>query len=141
MREVIPRQLWLGNAKDARDLPRLLDTGIRAIVDLALEELPPELTREIVYCRFPLLDGAGNAPELLSVAIDTTASLIGKRVPTLVSCGAGMSRSPAIVAAALAIARDDAPDDCLQELVAGKPHDVSPPLWNDVKAAYIRLLD
>ncbi len=108
---------------------------------MALEELPPELTREIVYCRFPLFDGAGNAPELLSVAIDTTASLIGKRVPTLVSCGAGMSRSPAIVAAALAIAHGDAPDDCLQELVAANPHDVSPPLWNDVKVAYAKLLD
>ncbi len=141
MREIIPQQLWLGNTKDAGDLRRLLDTGIRAIVDLTLEELPPKLTREMVYCRFPLVDGAGNTPELLSAAIDTTASLICRQVPTLVFCGAGMSRSPAIVAAALAIAHGDAPDDCLQQLLAGNPRDVSPLLWNDVKEAHTGLLD
>jgi hypothetical protein len=44
-----------------------------------------------------------------------------------------MSRSPAIVAAALALVCNDVPDRCLQQLLAGNPHDVSPPLWADVK--------
>ena len=50
--------------------------------------------------------------------------------------GRTMSRSPAILAAALAIFHDDLPGNCLRELVADNPHDVSPPLWADVNIAY-----
>ena len=135
MREIVASRLWLGNAMDARDLRRIHDVGISAIVDLAIEETLPELTRELIYCRFPINDGAGNHADLLITAIDTTASFIRKVVPTLVVCGAGMSRSPAIVAAALAIVRGESLDDSLQALIAGHPHDVSPLLWQDVKNA------
>ena len=58
MREVIPEKLWLGNAADARNVTRILDVGIRAVIDLALEERPGGLVRELVCCRFPLIDGA-----------------------------------------------------------------------------------
>ena len=62
MREIIPSQLWLGNAMDVRDLRRILDLGISAIVDLALEESVPQITREIIYCRFPIVDGSVTLP-------------------------------------------------------------------------------
>jgi len=140
MREIIPQKLWLGDAMDARNLVRLHDIGIVAVVDLAREELPPQVTRDMTYCRFPLIDGAGNAPELVSAAIETISSLIRKQVTTLVSCGGGMSRSPTIVAAALAIVRIDSPDNCLQQIIDGHPHDVSPPLWADVKKAYNKIV-
>ncbi len=51
------------------------------------------------------------------------------QIPTLVYYGAGMSRSPAIVAAALSIVQGGSPDERLKEVVAGHPHDVSPHLW------------
>lgn len=133
MREVAPGILWLGHAHDARDLSRLLDLGIEAIVDLAIEETPPKMTRELVYCRFPLNDGAGNPPLILRAAVETVCSLLAKSIPTFVYCGAGMSRSPCVVAAAIALHNDMAPDRMLEELIAGQPHDVSPPLWADVK--------
>ena len=61
MREPPLPPLWLGNAADAGD-PRLVhELGISAIVDLALEERPSPPARDVVYCRFPLVDGAGNA--------------------------------------------------------------------------------
>ena len=135
MHEILPSQLWLGNAMDVRDLRRIHDIGISAIIDLALEEGVPQLRRELIYCRFPIVDGASNAPELLIAAIETAASFIRKRVPTLVACSAGMSRSPSIVAAALSVVRDESPDDVMLQLVAGHPHDVSPVLWTDVKEA------
>lgn len=135
MRQVIPQRLWLGNALD-RDPRRLYDMGIAALVDLAVEESQAHLTRDLMYCRFPLVDGAGNRPEVLAAAIETTALLIRKRVPTLVTCGAGMSRSPAIIAAALAFVHGDSPEDCLQRLIAGQPHDVSPSLWGDIKDTF-----
>ena len=136
MREIVPRLVWLGNAKDARDTGRLLESGIAALVDLAVEESPPQPAREMVYCRFPLLDGDGNPAALLHAAICATACLIRKRVPTLVCCGSGMSRSPAVVSVALAVVHADTPDRCLQQVVAGSPHDVSPRLWNDTLNVY-----
>ena len=83
----------------------------------------------------------GNAAELLSAAITTNILLICKQIPSLVACSAGMSRSPMIVAASLALVRGQSPDAVLRELIDGYPHDVSPPLWVDVKNAYDELLD
>ena len=136
MREIIPEQLWIGNAMDGRDSCALFDADITAVVDLAIEELPLEPSREIVYCRFPLADGAGNEPALISAAISATAALIRDRMRTLVCCSAGMSRSPAIVAAALAIVQGEAIGECLRRLTAHAPHDVSPMLWADVTSIY-----
>jgi len=63
------------------------------------------------------------------MAIQTVVSLLKSQVPALVYCGAGMSRSPAIVAAALSIVQGGSPEEKLKEIVAGHPHDVSPQLW------------
>jgi protein-tyrosine phosphatase len=101
MREVIPQMLWVGNAREARDISNLLDLGIAAVVDLAIEEAPIVFPRDVVYCRFPLIDGSGNSQALLKAAVETTTSLVCENVPTLVACSGGMSRSPAVVAVAL----------------------------------------
>ncbi len=79
MREVITEKLWIGNAFDARDISGVLDLGIAAIVDLAMEELPIQFPRDVVYCRFPLIDGAGNQPAVLRTAIETIASFMVKQ--------------------------------------------------------------
>lgn len=139
MHEVISGRLWIGNAVEARDLGRLLEMGVAALVDLAIEELPPSVVRELVYCRIPLIDGASNPPERLQLAVQTVASLIRQDTPTFVFCGAGMSRSPAITAAALAVVEDADPNVVLQRIVAGYPHDVSPALWQEVTACLQRL--
>lgn len=140
MREIIPSQLWIGNAGDVRDQRRLHETGIFAIVDLAFEESHPPLARELIYCRIPLTDGSGNAPELVAAAIEAAASLIRKEIPTLVACSAGMSRSPSIAAAALAIVCKQPPSEVLEELTAKGPHDISPAFWRDVVDAYDRIV-
>jgi hypothetical protein len=124
--------LWLGHVGDARDLRGLLASEISALVDLALDEPPATVTRELVYCRFPLVDGPGNPAWLLRAAIETTASLLRSETPTLVFCGAGMSRSPAIAAAALAVLKGRSPEECLAEVMQLGTSDVSPGLWRDV---------
>jgi len=134
MHEAIPHRLWLGTAADARDIFAVLDRRIIAIVDLAMEESAIHFPRDIIYCRIPLVDGAGNRPEIIRAAIDLTASLIESRVPTLVVCGAGMSRSPIIVAAALARIQGSTLEEALEEITAGVAHDVSTGLWAEVKA-------
>ncbi|MGO9112774.1 MAG: dual specificity protein phosphatase family protein [Thermoguttaceae bacterium] len=135
MREILPNKLWIGNAGDGRDPERLLAAGVVAVINLAAEEPSPILPRSMVYCRFPLMDGSPDDPTILRVAIQTVATLLKSQVPTLVYCGAGMSRSPAIVAAALSIVQGGNPEENLKEIVAGHPHDVSPHLWDAVCGA------
>src|SRR5687767_13688539 len=100
MRRVGEYSLWIGNARDARDIRGILDAGIEAIVDLAVDEPPVQPTRELIYLRFPLVDGSGNPPWLLATAVVGVENLVRVGVPTLVACGGGMSRSLAIAAAA-----------------------------------------
>jgi hypothetical protein len=134
MREAIQNCLWLGNAMDARDVAAVLELRIVAVVDLAMEEPPIPFPRDVVYCRIPLVDGSGNRPEIIRAAVDLTASLIDSRVPTLVACGGGMSRSPIIVAAALAKVDGRSLEKALEDITAGVAHDVSTSLWAEIKA-------
>jgi protein-tyrosine phosphatase len=134
MRQITDVPLWLGHVGDARDLRTLLSTGILAVVDLALNEPPATVTRELVYCRFPLLDGSGNPPWLLRAAVDCIAGLIRSQTPTLVFCSSGMSRSPAVTAAAIARVQGCSPAEALVWLSQSGPSDVSPGLWSEVQA-------
>ncbi|MBT6157809.1 MAG: dual specificity protein phosphatase family protein [Planctomycetaceae bacterium] len=134
MHEIIPSRLWIGNVGDARDVRSVLNLGVEAVVDLACNELPIEVPRDIVYLRFPIVDGTGNSSKLLRLAIETTASIIKDRTPTLVFCSAGLSRSPAVVAAALAVAEEIGLDETLKKIGLLVAHDVLPGLWNDIKA-------
>jgi hypothetical protein len=137
MRQIEPHALWLGHAGDGRDPRAILDAGIQAVVQLAAEEPDLELPRDLIFCRFPLIDGPSNDLKLLDLATTTVANLLEKNVPLLVCCGGGMSRSPAIAAAALAMVYQEQPDDCLKQIAEHHPADVVPGLWFDVK----RILD
>jgi protein-tyrosine phosphatase len=134
VRKVPGYPLWLGHIGDAHDLRHVLSTGILAVVDLALEEPPSALTRELAYCRFPLLDGPGNPPWLLRAAVDMVAGLLRSGTPTLVFCGAGMSRTPVIAAAAIAQVRDCSLSESLASLLESSCADVSPGLLSEVQA-------
>jgi hypothetical protein len=90
----------------------------------------------LIVCRFPIVDGGGNRPELLGLTIDTVAGVIAAEVPTLVCCSAGMSCSPAV--AALASLRGKPPANCLKRLGLHHPHDVAPQLWADLLDAWPR---
>ncbi len=126
IRCVFNDQLFLGNAHDARDLKLLYENGIAAVVDLAINEPPAQLAREMIYCRFPLTDGSGNSSALLELAIHTTVMLLEQKLKTLVACSAGMSRSPCIAAAAISLLTGVPLQECLIGVVSNSPHDVSP---------------
>jgi protein-tyrosine phosphatase len=134
MRQIVPHPLWLGHIGDARNLRTLFGAGIAALVDLAREEPPQATHRELIYCRFPIEDGNDNPPALLRLAVQTIAGLIVANIPTLVFCGAGMSRTPALAAAALAVAVGGSHEEWLERLKQIGPADVSPGLWQEVRA-------
>ncbi len=134
MFQIPGEQLWLGNSGDVRDLRHLFGAGISAVVDLALDELPPPIPHELIYCRIPLVDGAGNSQGLLRLAIQATTVLLNAKVPTLISCSQGLSRSPAIAAAALATRDRVHPQDALRRIMDARHLDVTSGLWQDVQA-------
>jgi hypothetical protein len=80
----------------------------------------------------PLIDGSGNQLGVLRAAIETTRVLIESQTSLLVACGAGMSRSPAIVAAAMAMIDGITLAEALGKMVAQQPHDVSPSLLGEI---------
>ncbi len=93
MNQIKPYALWVGHAGDGRELQNLFDRDIRAIVQLAAEEASIPVPRDFILLRFPLDDGSGNDPNVLSLAITSVVTLISHDLPTLVCCGAGMSRA------------------------------------------------
>lgn len=135
MRQVPGYSLWLGHAGDARDLPGLLEAGIKAVIDVARNEAPASLGHEIVYCRFPLVDGGGNPPWLVRTAVGTVVSLLRSGTPTLVACGAGRCRAPTIAAAALAQVRGCSLADAITIIAQAGPLDLSPGLLAEVEWA------
>jgi protein-tyrosine phosphatase len=133
MQQILPHDLWVGHAGEAADFGPLFEAGIRAVVELAAGEAPSRTPRELIYCRFPLVDNAGNDRKLLDLAVTTLANLIERQVPTLVACSGGSSRAPVLAAAALSLVYQEEPDDCLKQIHEYRPCDVSPALWDEVK--------
>lgn len=132
MNQISPYPLWIGHAGEARELDSIYDAGIEAVVELSVEEPPFSTPRDLVACRFPLVDGAGNRPERLALAVHVVAELIATGTPTLVCCGCGMSRSPAVVAAALAEVHGGPAADWLGRVTEHHHSDVSPGLWHEL---------
>jgi hypothetical protein len=133
MRQIHPFPLFLGNAGAGRDYRAILDCGIQAIVQAAAEEPALQPPRDLIYCRFPLVDGPGNDLKLLQLAVATLARLIDDRIPTLVCCSMGLSRTPALAACALARALQQSPQEWLTRLAAEGPTDVAPGFWNELE--------
>jgi protein-tyrosine phosphatase len=135
MEQIPPHPLWLGHAGDGRDLRAIFAAGIRARVEVAAEEAPAPTPRDLIACRFPLVDGDGNDPAVIALALYTLAGLLKQKIPTLVCCGAGMSRSPALAAGSLALLAGEHPEDCLRHVVSHRPADVVPALWHEIVVA------
>jgi Polymorphic toxin system, DSP-PTPase phosphatase len=132
MIQIEPHLLWLGHAGDCRDVAKVLDAGIRAVVQLAIEEPPAQFPREVIFVRIPLHDGSDNSADDLRLAINTVEQLLSSKIPMLLCCGAGMSRSPAIAACALARIYGQSPTECLQQIQGLQGTDVSVTLWQDL---------
>jgi hypothetical protein len=131
MNQILPHQVWLAPSQGDEHFRDVFDLGIKALVSVSAEEPAPAPPRDLICCRFPLLDGAGNRPDLLYLATSTVATLVKLHIPTLVY-GAGASRAPALAAAALAMVLQKPPEECLEQVARSYPCDVSPGFWSEV---------
>ncbi len=128
MRKVPGYPVWIGHRGDLRDPRSIGSAGISFLVDLAIDEPVPPVSRELALARFPLYDGAGNEVWLLRAAIDTCVLALRNDQNLMVMCSSGLSRSPSISAAAISIYSGETPGKCLQ-LTTANCGDVSPALW------------
>lgn len=139
IREVHNDLLYIGDAISARDLKLIYTHAFDAVVDLAANEPPATLGRDITYCRFPLCDDGSNSEGIVELSIITLQNLLKQKFRTLVSCSAGMSRSPLISAAAWSLHTDESFEICLSRITAKSPHDISPTLFNSVSQTLLRM--
>ena len=139
MNEIHSELLWIGNAFDVRQPRSVFDAGIAAVIDLACEEPPAQVPRQLTYCRFPLNDGGGNDPVLLFQTLLTATNFIRAEIRTLIACSAGLSRSPTVAAFALAHHLDEDPDSVLSRIADIKALELNPDLWADMHVAFSKL--
>jgi len=139
MYEIHPNLFWVGHALDIREPRGLFDAGITAVVDVAFEELPAQLPRQLIYCRFPLNDGGGNAPSVLTQTVQTLVDLLSSGTRTVVACSAGMSRSPTIAAFSLAAHLSQEPNDVITRIADIKSLELKRALWNDVADVFSKI--
>jgi len=133
MDQISPHPLWLGGG-EGRDYQRVVDAGILALVHLAEEETPDRPPRKLIYCRIPLVEGAGNASVLLDLAVSAVGDLLRLQVPTLLYGDGGISRIPTIAAVALSLNFGETPEECLRGVLQQHPSDVTPAVWDEVMA-------
>lgn len=134
-RQIAGRRVWIGNVGDLRNLSAIFAAEIQAVVELADNEQPASLPRELIRYRFPISDGGDNPTWLLRLAVTSVADLIRSEISTLICCSNGLSRSVSIASAAVAVASDQSIEDVLSEISAAGPADVSPRLLGQIKSA------
>ena len=139
MHEIHPELLWLGNALDIREPRSLFDVGITAVIDVAFEEPPAQLPRQLIYCRFPLNDGGGNDATVLLQTVQTLVDFLAAGTRTIVVCSAGISRSPTIAAHGLAALLAQKPCDVVARIAEAKSLEIQPVFWNDVGTVLSRV--
>ncbi len=136
MHEVHSQLLWIGNAFDVREPRAIFDAGIAAVIDVAYEELPAQVPRQLTYCRFPLNDGGGNDPIVLFQTLLTATNFIDAEIRTLIACSAGLSRSPIVAAFAIAHHLNEAPDEAIARIADIKALELDRNLWADMLVAF-----
>lgn len=139
MLEIHPNLLWIGHALDVREPRALFDAEITAVIDVAYEEPPAKIPRQLIYCRFPLNDGGGNDPNTLLQILRTATDLLRSNTRTIIACSAGMSRSPTIAAFTLAHHLSENPDHVIARIADIKSLELKPELWADTLTAFNNL--
>lgn len=137
MTEILPSLIWLANGLEVRDLELIGEMQIDAIVDLAYEEPPIASLKSRLTFRVPLIDGEGNNRTHIRLAVLTTTELIRSKTPFVIACSAGISRSPAILAAGLAMVDHCTVEEKLEFIKAKKRIGVSQAFLSDVQSAML----
>jgi atypical dual specificity phosphatase len=123
------RNLFLGNALAAT--PETCDRMFDSVLSLTRE--PRALTTH----HRPLTDDDTNDWRTLADAVDTARRLYRRDGSVLIHCKAGVSRSSAVTAAALAVEKGRQFVDALHLLQDARPHAVPRPALHEQGIVYV----
>lgn len=100
----ITDEVAIGNCVEAHDVELLRRHGFGSVLSLDGTLSPPDarLLGVDQVRAFDLIDGAGNQPGALALAVEALEALLRSHPPVLVHCHAGRSRSVVVVAGFLA---------------------------------------
>lgn len=137
MRRTTEYSLWIGNAGDLWDARMVHANGIEAIVEVADNEPFASLSRELIRLRFPLSDDGENSAWLLRLAAESVATLLRAKVPTLVCCSAGLSRSICVAAAGICLVENRPISESINKVVGAGPAEVSANLFQQFQSVLL----
>lgn len=95
--------IFIGNSNDARDIDHLRILGIKSVLNVANDLEDPWFHGDFRNYKVSLRDGEGNQLYQYVLALQVLLTLLSRGEKVLLHCGAGVSRSPGIAAAALVL--------------------------------------
>jgi len=113
----IKENIYIGDSDAANDREILNNKEINSIITLNTELIADysDMNKRR-YVSYPLLDSGTNPQEQVDAAVHYTAGEIESGDKFLIHCGAGMNRSPAILAAAIALVEEKEYIEALNEI-------------------------
>jgi predicted protein tyrosine phosphatase len=119
--------LFVGTSADAGDQSQLAEHDITTVVSLTHSEPDGGFPASLTVHRRPMMDGPQNDHETFTTAVRDVLSEREVDERVLVHCSAGASRSPAVVATALALSTELTLEGAFQRLAerrsAVDPHE------------------
>ena len=129
VRRIGDRDLFLGNGLAAD--PAHHDRTFAYVLSATREERP------LTTHHHPLDDGPGNDWPAFEAAVDATRTLIRREGSVLIHCKAGISRSTALIATALAAEEGEPFSDALTLVQEARPHAVPHPALHELAVVYL----
>lgn len=123
--EQITDNLYIGNLREAGRPKTYTDHDITAVLNLCNLDPVRPYPEYLIIARQPLIDGEQNKLVDFEVAIKQLLELLNREEQIFVHCGAGVSRSCAVTATALAYEHGISIEDAVEWIAREKP-DVNP---------------
>jgi protein tyrosine phosphatase (PTP) superfamily phosphohydrolase (DUF442 family) len=123
----ITDEIAIGNYLEAQDAELLRHHGFQSVLSLDGSLTSGDAGRlgVAVVVAFRLVDGAGNDPRVLKMAIEALGDLVRSDAPVLVHCHAGRSRSVVVVAGYLANTQGLDPEEGIARVTAKREANVT----------------
>ncbi|WP_225334340.1 phosphatase [Halomicrobium urmianum] len=128
-RRIGDRDLFVGNVHAAD--PERCDRSFESVLSLTCGSLPATTHHR------PLVDGSENDWADFEAAADAACRLVGDGGSLLIHCSHGISRSPAVAAAAIAVSEDRSLADALSIASAARPPAVPHPKLHEQATCYV----
>ncbi|MFP9191207.1 dual specificity protein phosphatase family protein [Natrialbaceae archaeon A-CW1-1] len=117
--------LYIGGLREAGRPSTYSDNDITAVLNLCSLDPVRAYPEYLIIARQPLIDGEQNKLDDFELAVEQLFELLNREEQVFVHCGAGVSRSCAVTATALAYEYGTCIDDAVERIAQKKP-DVNP---------------